>query len=50
MWKASKKGINTLEQVSRSEIKKVPDERLSEFLEKHKLIDTRALEKVKMKI
>ena len=39
-----KKMINTLKQVSTAEIKKVPDERLSEFLEKYKLIDTRALE------
>jgi ureidoacrylate peracid hydrolase len=43
-----KKGIDFLERVSRGEIKKVPDERISEFFEKHKLIDTRTLEKVRI--
>jgi ureidoacrylate peracid hydrolase len=43
-----KKGIDFLERVSRGKIKKVSDERISEFFEKHKLIDMRTLEKVRI--
>jgi len=39
--------LNAFESVSKGEIK-IPHERMSKFLEKHKLLDLRTMEKVKI--
>lgn len=42
-----KKMLNVFESVSKGEME-IPHERMSEFLEKHKLLDLRSMEKVKI--
>ena len=44
-----KKMLNVFESVSKGEIE-IPHERMSAFLEKHKLLDLRLMEKVKYSI
>jgi hypothetical protein len=42
-----RKMLNAFESVSKGEME-IPHERMSEFLEKHKLLDLRSMEKVKI--
>ena len=42
-----KKMLNVFESVSEGEME-IPHERMSEFLEKHKLLELRSMEKVKI--